>query len=264
VDHPNLESWTSVLADLPPAAQAQVGKLLNPEAPPPFFDYIFSTFEAESPTGRPGPAAAVLLENNIAVQVVCNPCRFSLEDAIHLSRAASRFDRSFDAKLLTRLAGPPRLWPEEVPVEEIVYVLEIIHSISPCKNLVMPLIKFVNHPNRRVRSKAAKLMARAIQNLAGAQRLMSDPDPRVRANMAEGLAVADGPIAREILKLASKDRHHRVKVTALLQLHRSGDQKSTEEIRTLAAHADPKWRVAAEWALKQIESDSAESTSGSI
>ena len=107
--NPNLDIWTSVLADLPPFVYQQMGKSIDFNNPPPFFDFALSTLERYAAIGADSAASIALLENNLVVRAVCNPGLFTAADAIRLAAAAMRLDVTLDAKILQRLTGPPRM-----------------------------------------------------------------------------------------------------------------------------------------------------------
>lgn len=253
------EIWQALLGALSRHARARVeallgsGEMLGTRELPPFFPFVVEAIEKDAPSGRPGPASSSLMETGLVASAVSDPRILALPDAVRLARAAAKLDDRLDDRLMTRLTGPPREWPRGVPESEIAHVLEVIDEISDCRRLVMPLMKFLKLPQKQLRSKAAKLIARASQNPDWAETILRDADPRVRSNLIDGIALQTGPQIEVLLRKAAADPHHRVAVTALLGLCRRGDQSSCERIGKLALEGDDVHRAAAEWALRQLE-----------
>jgi hypothetical protein len=249
--------WPALLSGLSRYARTRVEALLGAGEIPPFFAFVVEAIEKDAPTGRPGPVSAPLMDTGLVARAVSDPQILALPDAVRLARAASQLDDRLDDKLMTLLTGSPRDWPAGVPEAEIAQVLEVLDEISDCRRLVMPLMKFLKLPQKQLRSKAAKLIARASQNSDWAETVLKDADPRVRSNLIDGIALQEGPQIELLLRKAARDGHHRVAVTALLGLCRRGDQSSCEEIRRLAAEGDDAHRIAAEWAIRQLEPSNA-------
>ena len=259
------EIWQTLLGGLLRYARTRVEALLvfgeklgSGEVPgsgeiPPFFPFVVEAIEKDAATGRPAPLSAALMDTGLVARAVSDPQILALPDAVRLARAAVKLDERLDGRLLTRLTGPPRKWPDGVPETEIAHVLEVIDEISDGRRLVMPLMKFLKLPQKHLRSKAAKLMARASHNPDWAETILRDADPRVRANLIDGIAHQSGPQIELLLRKASRDPNHRVALTALLGLCQRGDQSSCERIRKLALEGDVAHRTAAEWALRQLE-----------
>jgi hypothetical protein len=252
----NDEIWQVLLSDLPRHACARVESLFESEERPPFFAFVVEAIEKDAAIGRAGRSEP-LMDAGLVARAVSDPEILSLPDAVRLARAAAKLDDRLDDKLLTRLTGPPRDWPGGVPETEIAQVLEVVDEISGCRRLVMPLMKFLKLPQKQLRSKAVKLIARASQNPDWAEMLLKDADPRVRANLIDGIALQNGPQIDILLRKAATDSHHRVAVTALLGLCQRGDQSSCERIQKLALEGDDAHRLAAEWALRQLDPASA-------
>jgi hypothetical protein len=238
-------TWQSALAELSPYLRNEILKTVDLTAP--LYTFLVETLENRT------PASSALLRSNLLERLISDPELWPLPDAIRVAAAASRLDDRMDDRLMRHLTGPPRVWPGGVPEAEIFRVLAVLDAISKCDRLLIPLMKFAKLPNKALRSKAVKLMARSSRNPGWAETLLSDPDPRVRANLIDGLAAQCGIQMDALMRRAAKDHHHRVALTALLALCQGGDAASGEEIRRFAEHDDPQFRRAAEWALKQLE-----------
>ncbi len=250
--------WQIVWRELPAYARTRVETEFPAGDKPAFFDFLLNSVEADVPGGRCSVRTSALLESGLIVHAVISPKLLSAPDAVRLASAAIKLDQRLDAKLLSHLTRPERVWPDEIPEAEIIRVLEVLDAISDCHRLVMPLMKFVKLRQPHLRSKVVKLIARASQNPGWADMLLADPDPRVRANLIEGLAAQNGPNIVDLLRRAAKDPHHRVSVTALLELCRRNLEPGCDAIRRFAVEGNEQYRCAAEWALRQLESKSTE------
>jgi hypothetical protein len=251
------EIWQMLLGDLSRYARTRVEAVLGTGEIPPFFPFMVEAIEKDAATRRLSFLSAPLMETGLVASAVSDPRILTLPDAVRLARAAAKLDPRLDDRLITRLTGSPRHWPDGVPEAEIAHVLEVVDEISDCRRLVMPLMKFLKLPQKQLRSKAAKLIARASLNSGWADTVLKDADPRVRANLIDGLALQSGPQIDILLRKAAQDPNHRVAVTALLGLCRRGDQSSCGQIRRLALEGDAVHRAAAEWALRQLEPSNA-------
>jgi hypothetical protein len=242
----NDEIWSVLLRRLTPSARTGVTKLFPPAGFPPFFSFVLDALEKDAAIGRITPISGPLID--IVIQALSDPAVLEIADAVRLALAAVKLDHRLDDKLLNGLADL-----SEAHVAEAARVLEIIDAISDCQRLALPLMKFLKLPQSQLRSKAVRLIARARRNPSWAEAILDDPDPRVRSNLIDGLAQHSGDQLESVFRRGAEDRHHRVAVGALLQLYRRGDQASYERICTLAREGDEPHRLAAAWALRQIE-----------
>ena len=213
---------------------------------------MLSAIEADAAAGKAGPLSTLLLGGVVAAAIV-DPSLLALGDALRLARAALRIDDGVDYKILTHLARPSREWPSGVPNAEIMRVLIVIDAISDCERLGLPLMKFAKLNQPHLRSKAVKLLARATGNPRWAESILTDPNPRVRANVIDEIAAQLGAKAEPLLRKAAKDPHPRVSTAAMLGLCRLGDKNTRESLNHLAAHGDETHRRAAAWALGQLD-----------
>lgn len=216
--------------------------------PPPVLDFLLNLLESRD---KPGALITALLENGVVATAISNPAVMSLDQAIRLARAAMRLDRRLDIKILRHLTGRPH----DAPSQEMMRALKVIEAISDCRCLVIPLMKFVKLPQRHLRSKAVKLLARASRNGGWADSILNDSDPRVRSNLIEGVVEQLGQKAIPLLRKAATDSHHRVAITSLLALARFGDEPSRHILETMAVESSDWHQRAAAWALRQLAAD---------
>lgn len=247
--------WKILIGDQRSFGQSRLGELIDLGNAPEFFGCARACLQESIARRKKTELAVQLLDGDLLLKACVSPSLLDLDQAREIARLAMQFDPRFDARLLAYVAGIQRVWPEEVNEQETMRCLEILDNISDCSRLVMQMNRFHALPIRRVRSKAAKLIARGIQNAGWPERVLKDPDPRVRSNMIEGLHTGVGPLPKaikELLAVAARDPHHRVAVTALCVLAVTGDSKSREAIEKMIGHPETAWRKAAEWAMSKV------------
>lgn len=247
------DSWKAVLALAPQGVRGRLKALADSPEQVSFVEFALKTLEGDGPAGKPGPQSSTLLDSEVVIRVISDPALSSQEEATQLAQAAARLDQRIDSKILAALTSSSKDWPHDVPEPRMTRVLELIDAVSDCRVLVIPLMKFAKVPAPKIRSKAVKLMARASQNTGWAESILSDPDPRVRSNLLEGLVDQMGRGAEPLLRRAIRDPHHRVSTTALWGLAKFGDTASLEELKRLSAEGDDAHKVAAAWALGQLD-----------
>jgi len=247
------DSWNAVLAITPPVARARIGDLCPVDSAGSFLDFAIEAADSDAAAGKSGPASALLLETGVAVQFITKPDLCPLEKAAKLAGAWSRFEATLDVKIIHAVAG-------SVEPDRVMRALELIDAISNCRRLVIPLLKFARASDTRIRSKALKLMARASQNGAWMDSILSDKDPRVRSNVIEGLFAQMGKDAEPLLRRAAKDPHHRVCTTALLCLAQLGDASSRSKLEDLTGDGREMHARAANWAPAKLNEPNPSST----
>jgi hypothetical protein len=241
------------MAGLPAFVRTCIEKAIGTRDQPPLFAFVLKTLENDVGKRAPSPLSALLLRG-LVQSVVANEQPLSAEEATRLAQAAAKIDRGFDYKLLAHTASSSPEWPDKVDEDQVMRVLTIVDEISDCQRLVLPLIKFAKLRSMKLRSKAVKLMARGNTNTNWADVVLSDPNPRVRANLLEEFAAQLGRKAEPLLRKASKDLNHRVCTAALLALSRLGDHGSRERLEHFAVEGDTPMRRASVWALLELDS----------
>jgi HEAT repeat protein len=211
------------------------------------------TLIADAAAGTRTAESVALLQSEALPRIVSDPALSSSEDAAAIAKAATAFDPRFDTTLLTSLSSASANWPGGVSPPRAMRVLEILEQISDCRRLLMPLVKFLKIPDPKVRSKAVKLIARASQNGGWFDSILADADPRVRANLIEGLLAQMGRRAEPILRRAARDPHHRVAAIALFGLAQLGDPLGLKELVQMSTDPREPHRKAALRALAKLE-----------
>ena len=190
---------------------------------------------------------ALLAGNGLLSGCLCDPS-LTLPTAVMLARIGIRIDPGLDAALARRLTESLHA---DVPGPEAdtARTLDLLSEISKGTRLVPVLIQLLQHPNPRIRSKAALLIGRRNQNSRWVEQRKVEKDPRVRANAIEGLwGVADEG-ARSVLWEAAGDSNNRVAGNAVLGLYRIGDLRSIELALQMAERAEPLFRATAAWIM---------------
>jgi HEAT repeat protein len=132
-----------------------------------------------------------------------------------------------------------------------VHLLDLLDQISPSRRLVPDLVHLTKHADSKIAAKATLLVARRTPNLAWIRRHLAVKDPRIRANVLEGLWHANLPFARSTYQECLEDENNRVVGNALYGLHLMGDSEVSTRIVTMARDARPLFRSTAAWVMGQ-------------
>lgn len=229
MDQNKIDSWTAVLSEATPMTVDKLCKLIDFCDPPDLYEFICRQWEkrAESDTAT----WDLLMDGQIILRAVSHPKIIPVANAIVLTGFALQSDGLFDTKLLRRLLAH-RLWPEEVPADEVMRTLEVLESLEEPHRLSMTLLKFSKFPNRRVQSKVAKILGRCVDSFDVMDELFQNPDARVRANLLEGISRRPSFEAlMPIIERATKDQHTRVSSIALALRAQDGHARSSALMR---------------------------------
>jgi hypothetical protein len=190
------------------------------------------------------------MDGQIMLRIVGTPDVLELNKAITLTQYALQVDPLFDSKLLRRLLAN-RLWPEEVPSDEVMRTLEVLERLNDPHRLSMTLLKFSKFPDRYVQSKVAKLLGRCVESREVMEDLLTNPDARVRANLLEGLCRRENinPF-RDMIERAAVDQNQRVSSLALALKSRLGHSGSMALLKMRSNSKVDGTRRSAEFALK--------------
>jgi HEAT repeat protein len=180
----------------------------------------------------------------------CDPSAISLEAELALMPALLELDPQIDVKLARRLCSNPN---GGIPEPVALRALALLETFPQNARLLPALIRILRDQNQRVRSKAALVIGRLTRpNVV--EEMLSEPDPRVRANVIEALWGMDSPRAREALRQACDDVNNRVVGNALLGLYRLGDTYAIPRIEQMAGDSRPEFRTTAAWLMERIGS----------
>lgn len=229
MDASSLDSWTAIISESSATSIDKLSKVVDFSNPPPFFEFAVQQWQARQ-EGSPA-SWDLMMDSQIILRAVGIPAALTLPQAVTLMGYALETDALFDTKLLRRLLAH-RLWPEEVPAEEVMRTLEVLETMEDPQRLAMTLLKFSKFPDRRVQSKVAKILGRCVDSIEVMEELFQNPDGRVRANLLEGLgrrSYVDPFLS--IVERATKDQHARVSSMALAMRAKMGHSGATALIK---------------------------------
>ncbi|MBL8242044.1 MAG: hypothetical protein JNM66_31755 [Bryobacterales bacterium] len=244
----SLDSWTAVVSESSGTSIDRLSKLIDFGNPPDFYEFVCNQWVRRQ-GGEAGPWD-LLMDGQIILRAVGHPTVLNLKQAVTLTQFALQADTLFDTKLLRRLLAH-RLWPEEVPADEVMRTLEVLETLEEPHRLSMTLLKFSKFPDRKVQSKVAKILGRCVESYDVMEDLFQNPDARVRANLLEGLGRREGiePFL-SIIERATKDQNTRVSSIALALRARHGHTGATALIRMRSNSKMNDIRLSAEFAQK--------------
>jgi HEAT repeat protein len=199
-------------------------------------------------------AVGLLTAGNVLAGLLLNRHILSLETGLALARKAKSIEPLLDIQLVRQLVANSSGKVAAIKNAEALHALELVDAISDCSRLGSYLIQFLNHPNDKVRSKAALMLGRSNWNLARLQGLLESDDSRLRANAVESLWGHRHPDVRKILWSATQDPSSRVVINALLGLCQAGDREAYARLAELANASDPVLRSGTAWAMGETGS----------
>jgi hypothetical protein len=190
------------------------------------------------------------LKHDFLLLALANPAIGSAREIGDIARPLFKSDVMLGSRLIRRLIdGIPScsFTFSDAMVER---GLDILYAVDALDRLSIYLVQMLQHSNRRIRSKAALLLAPSSRNTTLLlDRYNRAPDARVRANLIEGLWSVEATGKSELLWKATKDTNHRVVANALLGLYRLGDPEAVTRLTMLAGDPKPERRGAAAWAM---------------
>lgn len=223
----NFDTWTALLSDLPTSLIRKLEGHIDFTELPDFFQFANSFLTGQCPDREKSEAVIdVLIEGKVLHKALAVERVTTFDEAIKLMHGAMTLNPMFDASLLQYLLSG-RLWPEEVPIPEIMRVLSLIESTSDAQRLSVTLIKFAKHPDTRVVSKAAKLLGKWVDSYDWVERFFQHSDARIRANLVQGLGLRkDLKPFLALIEKAIADPNDRVSTMAMAIMARYGHQRS--------------------------------------
>ncbi|MGA2434903.1 MAG: HEAT repeat domain-containing protein [Bryobacteraceae bacterium] len=184
---------------------------------------------------------------------MCDPRLLPLEEEIQIARDLMKTDPLLDTKLARRFSQLAGEEASKMETEVAERILTVLGAISDGTRILPMLVQVLRHPDTRLRSKAALLVGRTNKSGQWTDRLLNEPDARVRANTIEALWGMDSPGARALFWEATKDPNNRVVGNALLGLHQLGDNATIPRLLALTASQDPLFRATAAWVMGETE-----------
>lgn len=208
----------------------------------------------DQPENKATPGLLELVASeDVLLDTVCDPALYSLEVALELSGRLGRVEPMLEVRQLSRLVNRAPSGDGAAHAYRIRRALQIVGRGARNDRLAPLLMKLLRHADGKIRSKATLLLAREFRNLDWVAQQLTDPEPRVRANAAEGLWHAeDSPEKSSLLWQAVEDGQARVAINALVGLCRMGDGKAPRRLEELAAHACHRFRASAAWGMGEL------------
>jgi hypothetical protein len=194
----------------------------------------------------------VLLDSDLLLIPLCDPLSFSRTRALAIAARYAEMCPDVAERILCQMRTRPEANEPAITGLAADRAMEIAAATSNPRHLRDLLYGFLNHPNPRLRSKAALLVAKACRDpLWVGQRIMLEPDARLRANLVEALWGLDDEDARAVLWEAAGDSNNRVVANALVGLHRLNEAEVPGLLRLMATHPQPLFRSSAAWAMSK-------------
>jgi len=175
----------------------------------------------------------------------------SLDEAARLLRVSTKNDPSYQVSLIANVKAELEKNTSGLANAEFSRVLDILSRSVDVDKLGGILSSLVEHPDERVRSKVAVIAAGSSRVSPQKQGWLKDPDPRVRANAVESLWGRRDADAIQLLKIASKDLHHRIVANALYGLYLAGEPCAIRGVLKLFREVEVPRQLAGIWLLGQ-------------
>lgn len=192
----------------------------------------------------------VLLESDALLAPLCDPLSFSRAKALNLAAIYATVQPRLASRILARMLSTTVAAANALSGLAAERALEIIASTGDPRQLKEGLCLLLDHANPRIRSKIALLIAQASPDAQWVgQRILMEPDARLRANLIEGLWRTDSDEARDVLWDSAGDADNRVVANALVGLAYLGEPEVLNLIHRMTAHPHPLFRASGAWAM---------------
>ena len=132
-------------------------------------------------------------------------------------------------------------------IAKILRILDLLGAVSGCCN--SSRLELMAYPDKKVQSRAALLIGRAVKNPLWLSRCFNDGDARVQASAVEAMWDMPADRARPLLMAAAKSPNNRVAANALVGLYHHGDMSALPCLLDMAQHPEPSFRLSAIWAM---------------
>jgi HEAT repeat protein len=187
---------------------------------------------------------------SLSFEEICHPKRCLTPDALEAARRMVANDPVADTKLLQALHLTWLAEPIDLPAVE--RILELLSEVSPPERLYPALRAALNHSEPHVRSKAALVLGRKVENPDILRQLASDHDARVRANTVQALWGRKNEAITAIFTQALADLHHRVSANAAYGLYLIDPAGHPVRLVRFIRNPHPRFRRAGAWILRKI------------
>jgi hypothetical protein len=140
------------------------------------------------------------------------------------------------------------------PIEQRLKAMQMTHELGLADQLREPLALLAAHQHPKVRSKAIGVLG-GIDNISLEvllDKVLNDPDARVRANAIEALEMRPAAQFIPLLAARAKSNHNRERANAIKALHRLKVGNVGPQLIQMLHDERPEHRISAMWALKQM------------
>ena len=189
---------------------------------------------------------AVMVTSGLLLEGISHPS-FSRERAMDLARMAAKVGPPLGAAVVRRLKDPTQPALDDAGISRLLEILDAVSEGSPPPALA----QLTDHPDERVRSKAALIIGRGNRSSRWVERQLKETDPRIRANAIEALWDVQGEHCRQVLWNATDDSNNRVAGNALLALYRLAEPTSIPRILEMLSDLREVFRMTAAWIMGQ-------------
>jgi HEAT repeat protein len=211
---------------------------------------MLTTKEEKSPGVQ--YVAELMFSGTVLIDALMDKRILGLDAAISLARNLAAAEPLLDARLVSRLLADAAGDIHAVDAEAALRVLGLAGAISDCSRLSSYLVQLMRHPSSHVRSKATLLLGRANLNLSRIKGFLASDDARVRANAVESLWGLRDQEVLGVLREASRDKHGRVAINALVGLCKAGDREAYDRLKRMAGSTTAAMRAGAAWAMGEL------------
>jgi hypothetical protein len=197
--------------------------------------------------------ASLLLRQNSIFQRLSDPGPIAMERAHVVFGRLIALDPSFDVKMAKMLPDRTGI-NHSVALEGLraARAIEVLDAGSKGRRLLPVLSHLAESRDPRLRAKAMLFVGRRIQSPGWAEKQLEHKDPRIRANAVESLWGLDTLPARELLHRCVNDSASRVAGNSLIGLYLVGEPGILEEVSSMSAAANERFRATAAWSMGRI------------
>jgi hypothetical protein len=187
---------------------------------------------------------ATFAHEGLLVPLLSDAGIYPMAQASSLAMAAAEQIPAFGAQIL-RYATSLEPANDAVTLRALLLLRPLKAENRPLMQLMMVL----RSPNPRIRAQAALLLSESKRDADWVAGLLDEMDPRLKANLLEGLWGLETPAAIACFTRGAMDDHHRVSTTALVGLYRAGSPNAAAVLEQMASGTDTNFRAAAAWAM---------------
>jgi len=179
--------------------------------------------------------------------LLCDPA-VPLDRSLATARQMMKSEPFLDVELAKLLPGREESGAA-VSLNQSIRALEILDAVSVGGRLLMLLSHLAQHPDPRLRSKAAVVIGRRVRNIAWIEDQLEEGDLRVQANIIESLWHETLPQCEAIFLRYRESPSNRVAGNAVYGLYLRSHPDARTAIVAMAAHAESRFRGTAAWVI---------------